>query len=208
MSNPTLRLYANALVISGVFVTFFELVDRHHESNRLSTQIAAGVLIWILLATAGVLSTMWLRGHRPNEWSRIVLSLLVSLELVVPVTTHPRHRSTKPFAGRVVAALILALLIAALIWSILWVATLIIRRTRPHGVSRRESLCSWVASLAVTGALSAILAVNNNGFDSRHVVLLIGVAVFAWLAFALVLRLLIAFFISLRERGRPAQLST
>jgi hypothetical protein len=207
MRNPTVRLYANALAISGVFVTFFELTDRHHESNKLSTQVAAGVLIWISLATAGVLTALWARGCRPTGWSRTALSLLVSLELMVPVVTHPRHPSTKPVGGRVVAALIIVLLIAALIWSILWAAARIIRRTRPRGISRGESLCSWSASLVVAGAVSATLALNNNGFDSHHVVLLVGIAVFVWLALALALRVLVALAISVRERGRPAQLS-
>ena len=126
---------------------------------------------------------------------------------MVPVVTHPRHPSTKPVGGRVVAALIIVLIIAALIWSILWAAARIIGRMRPRGVSLRESLCSWAASLAAAGVLSAILALNNNGFDSHHVVLLVGIAVFVWLALALGLRVLVALTISLRERSRPAQLS-
>jgi hypothetical protein len=206
--NPGLRLWLYAAVTSGVLTLLIELSVRHHVSNKLSTQVAAGVLVWLLLTVAGGLATLWTQGHRPTQRSPIVLSLAVSLDLWVPVSVYRRHPSTRPIGARVIGALLLALLGAALIWVTLWAATWLIQRARPEGVRRQESLCSWATSLMIAGAFSVILALNASGFDARHVVLLVCLSVFVWLAIALALRVLIARLWSLRGRDRLPGVST
>lgn len=207
MRNPTLRLYVKALVISSVFVILVELVVKHH-SNKLSTQVGAGVLVWLSIANAGALGALWTRGGRPAGWARVFLSLAVSLDLWVPVVLYRRHPSTRPVSSRVIGTAIIVLLSAALIWATIWGAMWLVQRARPAGAGRRKVLGVWVTSLAVAGAFSMIGALRNSGFDSRHVVLLVGISLFVWLATALALRVLIALVFSRRGRNRPARLST
>jgi hypothetical protein len=207
MGNPTIRLWMNAFAVSGVFVILLELAIKHHESNKLSTQVAAGVLIWLLLANAGALGILWRRGRRPVGRSQIVLSLAIGLDVWIPVALYPRHPNTRPVASRAFAAVILVLLSAVLIWASLWGAAWVIQRARPGGGGRRELLGSRAASLTIAGAASVIIALNASGFDSRHAVLLVCLSVLVWLAIALVLRVLIVLIWSLRARNRPVELS-
>jgi hypothetical protein len=206
MNNSSVRLWMSAAVISGAFVAVLELSTRHHASNKLAIQLGGAVLLWLLLTVAGALATIWGRGHRPVGWSRIVLSLVVSLDVWVPVGLYPRHADPRP-VGRAFSILIIVLLSAATIWATLWGATWLLQRARPRGVGRRELLGTWATSLTVAGAVSVLLALHPTGFDSHHIVLLIGLSVFIWLAISLALDVLLALVWSLHTRNRAQHLS-
>jgi hypothetical protein len=139
-----------------------------------------------------------MRSQRGKQGrARIVLSLAASAEFLVPIVIYRRRPDMRPVHTRVTAALILVLLGAAVIWAALWATTWLIRRSPSGGTP------TWIVCLALTGVIVALQATSVSGFDSHHVVLLVGLTVFLWLALALVLRVLIALTAILYTHVRP-----
>jgi hypothetical protein len=132
--------------------------------------------------------------------ARIVLSLAVSAEFWIPVVMYRRRHDTRPVHTRVTAALILILLSAAVIWTALWASAWLMRRSPSGGTP------TWIVCLALTAIGVALHATRVRGFDSHHVMLLVCLAVFFWLALALALRVLIALtaLLYMHVRRRPA----